>query len=134
MSKLVFGMAGSYDFTSVAKEDRHWLIPYGSIMGSHREDKVAYFATEGEAFEVDPYLNAYTDRLLTGIEMGQRGEIAHIWDQPQRRQPTPALATATTPNRAEVVKLLAQLGELKAQGVLTEAEFAEQKKKLLAQL
>lgn len=53
--------------------------------------------------------------------------------QPQEAAP-PAAAPAAAPAGGEssVIDQLKQLGELKAQGILTEEEFAAQKAKLLA--
>jgi hypothetical protein len=51
----------------------------------------------------------------------------------QEAPPEPAAATSPAPQGGEsVIDQLQQLGELKAQGILTEEEFAAQKAKLLA--
>jgi hypothetical protein len=51
----------------------------------------------------------------------------------QEAPPEPAAAPAPAPEGGEsVIDQLQQLGELKAQGILTEEEFAAQKAKLLA--
>jgi hypothetical protein len=51
----------------------------------------------------------------------------------QEAPPAPAAAPAPAPQGGEsVIDQLQQLGELKAQGILTEEEFAAQKAKLLA--
>jgi hypothetical protein len=51
----------------------------------------------------------------------------------QEAPPEPAAAPAPAPGGGEsVIAQLQQLGELKAQGILTEEEFAAQKAKLLA--
>ncbi|MCW6003552.1 SHOCT domain-containing protein [Micromonospora sp. CPCC 205371] len=53
--------------------------------------------------------------------------------QPQPQQPPPpASATTQGGSMDEKIALLKQLGELKTQGVLTEAEFEEQKTRILA--
>ena len=59
---------------------------------------------------------------------------ADRWSQeeaPQQYEEAPAAAAAATP-AADPLEQLKQLGELKAQGVLTEAEFEAQKAKILA--
>ncbi|MFL5942094.1 MAG: SHOCT domain-containing protein [Gaiellaceae bacterium] len=58
---------------------------------------------------------------------------ADRWSQeeaPQQYEEAPAAAAATP--AADPLEQLKQLGELKAQGVLTEAEFEAQKAKILA--
>jgi hypothetical protein len=50
--------------------------------------------------------------------------------QPTYQQPV-APAPAAAPSQADVISQLQQLGELKAQGILTDAEFQAQKAKLL---
>src|SRR4051794_16839860 len=59
---------------------------------------------------------------------GKRGPAQEEQQQPQR--PAPA-APAAAPARSTIDQLK-ELGELKAQGILTEEEFAAQKAKLLA--
>ncbi|MFI8228908.1 SHOCT domain-containing protein [Streptomyces sp. NPDC085900] len=46
--------------------------------------------------------------------------------------PPPAPTSSTADDMTNKIDQLKQLGELKAQGVLTEAEFEEQKRRLLA--
>jgi hypothetical protein len=49
----------------------------------------------------------------------------------QQQAPPPAPAQAAPTGEASTIEQLKELGELKAQGVLTEDEFAAQKAKLL---
>jgi hypothetical protein len=54
-------------------------------------------------------------------------------EQPQEAYaPAPAPAPAAAPPPPDPLEQLKQLGELKAQGVLTEAEFETQKARILA--
>lgn len=50
---------------------------------------------------------------------------------PQQPQPA-SYAAPAAPDMTDKIEQLKQLGELKAQGVLTEAEFEEQKRRVLA--
>ncbi len=52
-------------------------------------------------------------------------------EEPQQQAPA-AAAPAPTGGEQSTIDQLKQLGELKAQGILTEEEFAAQKAKLLA--
>jgi hypothetical protein len=56
------------------------------------------------------------------------------WAQQEEAQqaPPPAAAPAAPATGESVIDQLKELGELKAQGILTEEEFAAQKAKLLA--
>ncbi|MEW1632507.1 SHOCT domain-containing protein [Streptomyces sp. NPDC093801] len=51
--------------------------------------------------------------------------------EPAPPPPPPPPAAAPAPDRSNMLDELKQLGELKAQGVLTEAEFEEQKRRIL---
>jgi putative oligomerization/nucleic acid binding protein len=53
-------------------------------------------------------------------------------EQQQAQMPEPAAPEPAAGGGASVIDQLKELGELKAQGVLTEEEFAAQKAKLLA--
>jgi len=60
---------------------------------------------------------------------GQRWAAQEEQQQPQQAAPAPAPAVAPASSTIDQLK---ELGELKAQGILTEEEFAAQKAKLLA--
>jgi hypothetical protein len=53
------------------------------------------------------------------------------WAQQEAQQQAPAAPAAQPAGGESVIDQLKQLGELKAQGILTEEEFAAQKAKLL---
>ena len=59
---------------------------------------------------------------------------ANKWSQQEAAQAPPEAAAAppAAPSSASMIDQLKELGELKAQGILTEDEFAAQKAKLLA--
>jgi len=60
---------------------------------------------------------------------GERWAAQEEQQQPQQAAPAPAPAAAPASSTIDQLK---ELGELKAQGILTEEEFAAQKAKLLA--
>jgi hypothetical protein len=63
---------------------------------------------------------------------GQRWQQQEEAQQPQQAPPPAAPAAAAPPAGGEsMLDQLKELGELKAQGILTEDEFAAQKAKLL---
>ncbi|MGW6517917.1 SHOCT domain-containing protein [Streptomyces sp. NPDC054950] len=68
------------------------------------------------------------------VSRRQQGRWAQQEDQQAAPQPAPAAAPppAQPADMSSKIDQLKQLGELKAQGVLTEAEFEEQKSRILA--
>ncbi|KPI27570.1 MULTISPECIES: SHOCT domain-containing protein [unclassified Streptomyces] len=68
------------------------------------------------------------------VSRRQQGRWAQQEDQQAAPQPAPAAAPppAQPADMSSKIDQLKQLGELKAQGVLTEAEFEEQKRRILA--
>ncbi|MEU9264750.1 SHOCT domain-containing protein [Streptomyces sp. NPDC048251] len=67
------------------------------------------------------------------VSRRQQGRWAQQQDQQAAPQPAPAAAPppAQPADMSSKIDQLKQLGELKAQGVLTEAEFEEQKRRIL---
>ncbi|WP_314219803.1 SHOCT domain-containing protein [Streptomyces zaehneri] len=67
------------------------------------------------------------------VSRRQQGRWAQQEDQQAAPQQAPAAAPppAPQPDMSSKIDQLKQLGELKAQGVLTEAEFEEQKRRIL---
>jgi len=68
-------------------------------------------------------------RRQQGRWAAQEGSYQEPQQVQQPQQPAAAPAQDNTSDRLDQLK---QLGELKAQGVLTDAEFEEQKRRLLA--
>ncbi|MCH5672094.1 SHOCT domain-containing protein [Streptomyces gilvus] len=67
------------------------------------------------------------------VSRRQQGRWAEQAQQQSAYQaPPPAPTTSTADDMTNKIDQLKQLGDLKAQGVLTEAEFEEQKRRLLA--
>ena len=71
-----------------------------------------------------------------GIGMGfaMAGQMVGAMNQGAGQRPGAAPAAAPTESREQIMNTLKQLGELKAAGVLTDAEFDGKKKELLARL
>ena len=65
------------------------------------------------------------------IYADQQQAYQQVAPQPVYQQPASPVPAAA-PSQADVISQLQQLGELKAQGILTDAEFQAQKAKLLA--
>jgi hypothetical protein len=80
--------------------------------------------------------------VIAGTASAVGGRVRHRQDQKWAQQeaaeqpqeaapPAPAPAAAPAGGESSMIDQLKQLGELKAQGILTEEEFAAQKAKLL---
>ncbi|MFE4624255.1 SHOCT domain-containing protein [Streptomyces mirabilis] len=65
------------------------------------------------------------------VSRRQQGRWAQQEYQEAPPQPAPAAPPAPADDMSGRIDQLKQLGELKAQGVLTEAEFEEQKRRIL---
>ncbi|MET9128770.1 SHOCT domain-containing protein [Streptomyces antibioticus] len=63
---------------------------------------------------------------------GYHQEPQPQYQQPPPPPPQPAAATPPQDEMTQRIDQLKQLGDLKAQGVLSEAEFEEQKRRLLS--
>ena len=78
--------------------------------------------------------------VVAGTASAVGGRVRHRQDQKWARQDAQAAAPEpeqipeqrSQPSTSDRLKELKQLGDLKAQGVLTEAEFAAEKAKILA--
>jgi hypothetical protein len=66
-----------------------------------------------------------------GVNRHQQQKAAQ---QNAAAQPAPAPAAAAEPDSDDLINKLKELSNLKDQGILTEAEFADQKSKILAQM
>ncbi|MFF9208875.1 MULTISPECIES: SHOCT domain-containing protein [unclassified Streptomyces] len=71
-------------------------------------------------------------RWAAQAQQQQAYEQPQGYEQPYQAPPPAAPAAPQADDMSSRIEQLRQLGELKAQGVLTEAEFEEQKRRLLA--
>jgi len=65
------------------------------------------------------------------VSRRQAGRWAAPGEQPPPTQPSPAQAAPTADSMTQKLAQLKELGELRSQGVLTEAEFEVQKARVL---
>lgn len=68
------------------------------------------------------------------VLLGGLGNLLGNAAAPAPAPPTPTPAPTTGPNREQIVTMLRDLGQLKADGILTDAEFDAKKAELLARL
>ncbi|OII66930.1 MULTISPECIES: SHOCT domain-containing protein [unclassified Streptomyces] len=68
---------------------------------------------------------------VTRRQQGRWASQPGYAEAPPPPQAPPSTAAGASSGTADTIEQLRQLGELKAQGVLTEAEFEDQKRRLL---
>lgn len=103
----------------------------GLLRGMARTAVVAGTATAVSGRVQRRQAERFADRDAQIYADRQQAYANQMAPPPQAPPPAPApTAGATAP--ADTISLLTQLGDLKAQGVLTEAEFAAQKARILA--
>ena len=96
----------------------------GLIRGVARTAVVA-----GTATAVSNRVSRRQASRWAGQEQQQYAQQPQYYEQ---APPQPAPAAPAAPSEGDTIQMLKQLGELKASGVLTEAEFEAQKAKILA--
>lgn len=69
-----------------------------------------------------------------GMDMGAGIAMGKMMTEMMSEDSTPAQSHQSTESKEEIMKLLKDLGELKATGILTEEEFSTKKKELLDRL
>lgn len=100
----------------------------GLIRGVARTAVIAGTATAVSGRVQRRQAEKYADR---DANIYAQREQAYEQQMAPQQAPAPAPAPAPAAGQADVIEQLKQLGELKAQGILTEEEFAAQKAKLL---
>ena len=68
----------------------------------------------------------------TAVSNGVSRRQANRWAAQEARYVEPPRAATAAPIAQDPIAMLTQLADLRAQGVLTDAEFAEQKARILA--
>ena len=107
------------------KEDKIWKLAHTTLTGITNDKYWIYLNTKGINFEIFTEFSDEQDLMSNALSMCMNGAFAG----------PPALPSVQPISASEdVMKLLQQLGDLKTQGILTEAEFEQKKKELLARL
>ncbi|MEG0925223.1 PH domain-containing protein [Chryseobacterium sp.] len=126
VSKSMFGAAKIIDYPNDSIKSVSFVTdPRSPIIKLHLDERV---------IEFECYLDREDAEKFYDTIKGMYN------NQPQETQTNPAVQTKTQPKNIkrlsteEVFEQLEKLGRLRESGVLTDAEFAEQKKKLLEQL
>jgi len=124
-------MGGVVDKRAPLKEDKVRDTPYKLILAAQiTEDKQAndilVIRTANVTWEISQHFTGTLQEMLTGIRMGISGQLTQIWN--------PAKASVAKQPSVDVTDLLKKLGELRDTGILTNVEFEQKKKELLARL
>lgn len=102
----------------------------GLLRGVARTAVVAGTATAVSGRVQRRQAEKYADRDAQIYAQREQAYEQQMAPPPQQAAPPPP-PPAAAPSQADVIEQLKQLGELHAQGVLTDDEFAAQKAKLL---
>ncbi|WP_284463146.1 PH domain-containing protein [Chryseobacterium sp.] len=125
VSKSMFGAAKIIDYPNDAIKSVSFVTdPRSPIIKLHLDERVIEFECYLDREDAEKFYDT-----IKGIYNQPQESQTQPVEQPKKQaQPVKTLSTE------EVFEQLEKLGRLRENGVLTDAEFAEQKKKLLEQL
>lgn len=109
----------------VEKTDQAWSIPYSSISGAQITGNELTVVTAAMKWEISEHFRNHLPIMLAGINSGISGKYMSN---------SGAAIKGIAVQRDDVFGLLRQLNELKMQGILSDVEFENKKKELLARL
>lgn len=126
LDTLFSSMAGERDNRRPVRKDLEEVIPLSTIIGAKMASgdirTTPHIYTRASSIQVYPHFGDADELILTGIHMFMAGTKS------------PSSDTGNTSKSDELVKLLKQLQELRAAGVLSEEEFSAKKEDLLSRL
>lgn len=105
------------------KTDQTWAVPYKTVNGVQKSNETLHLVTPAMTWEIYEHFTGDLQVILEGINLGMSGRY-------DARETAPTIQPANT----NIIELLKQLGDLKSQGIITEAEFETKKKELLTRL
>ena len=126
---VLSGMAGERDDRKRYTGTKIWEILYSDILGVQivtNEDQrdVIALHTVPMNYQIEHHFRGSLQYMLAGIRMGMKGRLKN-------------LGTNTTPNdqpSQDAIELLKKLNDLKLAGIISEEEFQQKKKAILAQV
>ena len=122
-----FVMEMAHNRGELEKTDRSWSIPYKTVVGAQITNEVTIkLVTGAMTWEIHTLFTDWFSEIMAGINAGLSGKFVY--------KPSVSKAQTNTTAKEVTISLLKQLGELKAQGIISEVEFEQKKKELLARL
>lgn len=128
---FVLGPLREYmDKTKVETTDQLWTVSNRNIKDAQiltdeflmGKDSLLFIATPLVTYQV---YTSSLQMLSAAINMAMSGKFSEIWSLKKVEEKN---------SKEDVIQLLKNLGNLKTQGIITESEFEEKKKELLARL
>lgn len=119
-------MALSKQIGQLEKSDKSWSIPYKTVAGAQITGEIIKLVTAAMTWEIYEHFTGDLQVIIAGINAGLSGKFAF---SPRGSKPHSGIMA-----RDDLIKLLKQLSELKEQGIISESEFEQKKKELLARI
>lgn len=124
----------SGDKTEVSKKDEYWStsnLNITSIQVSTDLDTKKQFiriVTPVMHWDIHLFYSGWDEIVSIALNMAKTGKFNDVWGENLSKE------TSSHQKQAEVLGLIKQLSEFKAQGIISEPEFQNKKKELLSRL
>ena len=139
-SKIGFGLLGKFllllltnnlDTRSIERNDKLWEVPFNSIQAIVQQDEEITIQTPVENWKLFAAWNDDIQVINALLNMAKSGNLINVIDTRRLR-----LAQQTTSPRSsvQIFEDIEKLASLKERGIITQEEFDQKRKELLARL
>ena len=128
VADVLTGVAGGVvEHPEISKDDKLWTIPNQTIVGAQISESGLTIATAVMRWSVNDFgFGGESELMSVALNMAMTGKLARIGSATK--------GNLESKSSEEAIKLLKQLGELLERGIITQEEFDQKKKELLAKL
>lgn len=118
---LILSILGTND-SKRENTDKSWDIPYNTVTGVQIADNAIRLVTTAMTWEICEHITDSLTEIFAGINAGLSGKFLKKPSMPEPQ------------TNENIIILLKQLGELKTQGIISDVDYEQKKKELLARL
>jgi hypothetical protein len=121
-------MLNNYDVRSVEKSDKLWTIPFRDIRSVSKDNELFRVVAPSETWEIGSYF-ADEEYLHAALEFARTGHLRNVIDVGKLR-----VKPKRSGSEDEIFAKIERLASFLEKGIITQEEFDQKKKELLARL
>jgi len=129
--RFLLVLTNNFDMSSVERNDVVWEVPFSSIQGIALHDETLSVNTSVENWRVSASLPEHDQAIFAFLNLARSGGLNNVID-PRRLRLSQQKGTATSSD--EIFKNIERLASLLNSGAITQEDFDQKKKELLARL
>lgn len=128
-ARLLRAATGHFDMIRIERDDVSWKIPFKDVREGFEKDGVFHLSSTNETWQISGCFAPNRPFLHGALDLARSGNLRRTVDMGKLR-----VKQKVASSEEDIFEKIEKLASLKEKGILSEAEFEEKKKELLARL